>query len=195
MIRMRSSFSQFRTTRAQTIFILGAPLLVAAVLLWTGQIWSVPGYLSLLFVAAIARLWGLRAALVAMTAMGMLLWFFFFPLLFSDRTQMFYILRLALFVTVSTIIVLIILQKDEAEERYRKLVDLSPDAIGIVDEEGRLLFANASMLRMLGATTANQVVGHDVLEFIHPDEREAARPRVAAIMRGERVEWTEERWR
>src|ERR1044072_2602943 len=138
---MRSTFSQLRTTRAQTLFLVCAPVLVAAVLLWSGQIWTVPGYLSLLFVASIARLWGLRAALIAMVVMGILLWFGFFPMFFPGRPQMFYILRLALFGTVSTIIALIILQKDEAEERYRKLVDLSPDAIAIVDGERCVLFA------------------------------------------------------
>lgn len=171
------------------------PALVAAVLLWSGQIWTVPGYLSVLFVAAIARLWGLRAALVAMVVLGILLWFGFLPFLFPDRGQTFYILRLALFVTMSTIIVLIILQKDEAEERYRKLVDLAPDAIVILSEEGRILFANPSMIRTVGAVRDDQVVGHDVFEFMHPDEREAARQRIATLMRGDRVGWTEARWK
>src|SRR5690348_670356 len=150
------SFSQFRKPRAQTIFLLSMPIVVATVLLWTGQIWTVPGYVSVLFVAAVARLRGLQAAIMTMVALGILLWFGIFPLLFPGRPQLFYILRLVLFVTVSTIIALIILQKDEAEERYRKLVDLAPDAIGIVDEEGRILFANPAMLRMLGATAADQ---------------------------------------
>lgn len=171
------------------------PVLIAAVLLWSGQIWTVPGYLSLLFVAVIARLWGLRAALVAMVVLGILLWFGFLPYLFPGRGQTFYILRLALFVTMSTIIVLIILQKDEAEERYRKLVDLSPDAIAIIDEEARVLFANLSMLRMVGAATDDQVVGHALIEFIQPDDREDARQRIATLMRGDRVGWAEVRWR
>ena len=80
-------------------------------------------------------------------------------------------------------------------ERYRKLVDLSPDAIAILDEEGRILFANVSMVRMVGAATDDQVVGHQVAEFILPDEREASRRRIATLMRGERVDWSEARWK
>jgi len=191
---MRSPFSQFRGLRAQTIFLLSMPLLVAGVLLWSGQIGSVPGYLSLLFVAAIARLWGLRIALIATVIMGFMLWFGFFPMFFPGRPQMFYILRIVLFSTGSIIIALIILQKDEAEERYRKLVDLAPDAIAIVDEEGRILFANDSMVRMVGAAAQDHVVGHELAEFILPEERHEAQQRIAALMRGDRVGWDEVRW-
>jgi PAS domain S-box-containing protein len=192
---MQPPFSQFGGHRAQTIFILSIPALLAAVLLWSGQIWTVPGYVSLVFVAAIARVWGLRAALVAVVAEGTLLWFVFFPLLLPGRAQMFYNTRLALFVTVSTIIVFIILQKDEAEERYRKLVDLAPDAIGIFDEDGRILFANPSMIRMVGAATDDQVVGHHITEFVPPEQRENARERIATLVRGDRVGWKEVPWR
>jgi len=65
----------------------------------------------------------------------------------------------------------------DSEERYRRLVELSPDGIVVV-RDGHILFANSALLRMLGAQSADQVVGRRVVEFVHPDYRELVRSRL-----------------
>jgi diguanylate cyclase (GGDEF)-like protein/PAS domain S-box-containing protein len=56
----------------------------------------------------------------------------------------------------------------ESKERYRRLVDLSPDAI-IVHSEERIVYINQAGLKLLGAATAEQILGRRMLEFVHPD--------------------------
>ncbi|OPX64127.1 MULTISPECIES: PAS domain S-box protein [unclassified Methanoregula] len=62
----------------------------------------------------------------------------------------------------------------ESEERYRSLVELSPVAV-VVHSRDKILFANPEALRLVGATTQEEVVGRDILPFIHPDDRAMAR--------------------
>jgi PAS domain S-box-containing protein len=82
-----------------------------------------------------------------------------------------------------------------SEARYKALADLSPDAI-LVNKNQRWAYANASALHLLRAEHADQVLGHDPQEFIHPDFRDAARRRREAVLRGETVAnpLLEQRW-
>jgi diguanylate cyclase (GGDEF)-like protein/PAS domain S-box-containing protein len=59
----------------------------------------------------------------------------------------------------------------ESEERYRRLIELSPDAIAI-HCEGRLAFCNQAGVRMLGYDRPEEVVGRPILDFVHPDSRQ-----------------------
>jgi len=74
----------------------------------------------------------------------------------------------------------------ESEERYRSLVELAPDAI-IIQRKGRFLYANEAALRLYGAATFELLRGKDVIELIHPDERDAVRTRIRMALNGERV--------
>lgn len=65
-------------------------------------------------------------------------------------------------------------------ERYRSLLDVSPDAILVHD--GTILFINDKGLKMLGATEQEQIAGKDLLEFTHPDDRELVISRVKTMM-------------
>jgi diguanylate cyclase (GGDEF)-like protein/PAS domain S-box-containing protein len=65
----------------------------------------------------------------------------------------------------------------ELQERYRQLVELSPDAIHI-HQEGRLVFVNSACVRLFGAASAEQLLGRSLLDFIHPDQREIVRSRI-----------------
>lgn len=60
----------------------------------------------------------------------------------------------------------------ESEERYRRLVELSPDGIFVI-VEGHLVFSNDAAARILGYTSADQLVGKKVLDFIHPQHHES----------------------
>ena len=65
----------------------------------------------------------------------------------------------------------------DGEERYRSLVELSPDGIVVV-RDGRMIFANSAMLQLLGAAVPQEVVGKEVLDFVHPDYRDLVRARL-----------------
>lgn len=57
-----------------------------------------------------------------------------------------------------------------SEEQYRTLVELSPDAI-FIDCEGKLVLANRSAVVLFGAADTNELLGHNVLDLVHPDSR------------------------
>jgi len=56
----------------------------------------------------------------------------------------------------------------ESEERYRRLVDLLPDAV-VVHQDGRFVFVNAAATRLLGASAPEQLIGRPVLDFVAPE--------------------------
>ncbi len=59
----------------------------------------------------------------------------------------------------------------ENEERYRKMLALSPDAL-YVHVDGIVTFVNDAFCQMMGATGASQLIGRVALSVIHPDFRE-----------------------
>ena len=60
------------------------------------------------------------------------------------------------------------LSLQESEDRYRTLVEISPDAV-FLHREGTIIYANPAALKLLGASHSNEVIGKNVLGFIHPD--------------------------
>jgi PAS domain S-box-containing protein len=81
----------------------------------------------------------------------------------------------------------------ESEERYRALVQWSPEAI-VVSRNGRLLFLNPAALRMLGATHEDDLLGKPVLGLVHPEFQEIVRERLRTTERGDPVPRIEERF-
>ena len=56
----------------------------------------------------------------------------------------------------------------ESEDRYRALVEWSPDAV-LVHQGGKIIYANPVAGRMFGAPTTTTLVGRPILELIDPD--------------------------
>ena len=56
----------------------------------------------------------------------------------------------------------------ESEEKYRGLVENSPDAIVIYIDD-KITFINDEGLRMVGAKNREEIIGKHVLQFVHPD--------------------------
>jgi PAS domain S-box-containing protein len=82
----------------------------------------------------------------------------------------------------------------ESEERYRSLVELSPEAI-LIHAEGKIIFANTAAMKLLGATSAKEFIGKSVLDVVHPDFRDYVNERVQrAIETGETLPLTEEKF-
>ena len=74
----------------------------------------------------------------------------------------------------------------ESEERYRRLVETSPDAISVV-ENGRVRYANPAALALVGAREPGEMLGRHVLEFLADDESKTiGTRRIEAILAGER---------
>jgi len=68
----------------------------------------------------------------------------------------------------------------ESEERYRRLVEYNPAAI-LVHQKGKIVYANATALKLIGARSADEVIGRTALDFVHPDFRAIVKRRMAAI--------------
>lgn len=69
----------------------------------------------------------------------------------------------------------------ESEERYRRLVELSPDAIAI-HSGGRLVFCNRAGARLLGYDSPDEVTGRSVLDFVHPDSHAVVLERMRLLL-------------
>ena len=65
----------------------------------------------------------------------------------------------------------------ESEERFRLLVENAPEGI-FVQAEGRFLFVNPALARMLGAARPEDLIGQDVLAFIAPEYCDVVRDRI-----------------
>ena len=57
----------------------------------------------------------------------------------------------------------------ESEERYRRLVKLSPDAIYVQQDE-RIVFLNAACARLMGDAGPSQVLGRRMEDFVHEED-------------------------
>jgi diguanylate cyclase (GGDEF)-like protein/PAS domain S-box-containing protein len=56
----------------------------------------------------------------------------------------------------------------ESEERHRTLVEWSPEAIA-VHRKGEIIYANPAAIKMIGATSAQDLIGHSILRWVHAD--------------------------
>jgi PAS domain S-box-containing protein len=68
----------------------------------------------------------------------------------------------------------------QSEERYRQLVELSPEAI-IVQRDGKFLYVNPAAVRLWGAENPEDLLGTPVLDIVHPAYREATQERIQKI--------------
>ena len=74
----------------------------------------------------------------------------------------------------------------ESEQRYRTLVDWSPEALS-VHRGGRVLFVNRATVEMLGAASADELVGHPSIEIVHPAFREGVEGTVQSALDDDRA--------
>ena len=81
----------------------------------------------------------------------------------------------------------------ESEERYRRLVELSPDAI-IVHRGGEVLFVNSAGAEFFGVASPEELIGKPVMNFIHPDYRKIVGARIVRTQeKGERTDLIQEK--
>lgn len=69
----------------------------------------------------------------------------------------------------------------KSEERYHRLVELSPDAI-ILHAEGLIVFINSAGTKLLGGDKAEQFIGLPVITFVHRDSLQSVKKRITQIV-------------
>jgi PAS domain S-box-containing protein len=81
----------------------------------------------------------------------------------------------------------------KSEERYRTVIELSPDGIAVASK-GRHVFANKSLAKIFGVSDPNELLGKSLLDYIHPDYRKIVKERLdRQTKRGELVPLIEEK--
>ncbi len=71
------------------------------------------------------------------------------------------------------------------EEKYRKLISLSPIGMLIV-QEGKIVFSNDALAKTLGYEKAEDIIGKEIFSFIHPDYLQSAKERMENLFAGEK---------
>jgi len=78
----------------------------------------------------------------------------------------------------------------ESEDRYRSLVEISPDPV-ILHRNGKIVYMNPVAFRLIGASPSDAVIGKNILDFIHPDFRNVVKKNINKDLQGDRTPPTE----
>ncbi len=70
------------------------------------------------------------------------------------------------------------------KERYRQLVELSPNAV-YIQCEGKIAFVNSAGVKLFGASDAKQLLGRPVVDLVHPEYRDIVRQRIDQLKQGD----------
>jgi PAS domain S-box-containing protein len=73
----------------------------------------------------------------------------------------------------------------ESEERFRAIVETTPECVKLVSADGTLLHMNKPGLEMVGARSADEVVGKNVYDLIAPEDLDGFKAFNESICRGE----------
>ena len=69
----------------------------------------------------------------------------------------------------------------KTEASFRQLIELAPEAIGIL-RDGRFIYVNAAYVDVLGFGTAEEVMGVPIAALVHPDDVDVQRLRTTKIL-------------
>jgi PAS domain S-box-containing protein len=73
----------------------------------------------------------------------------------------------------------------ESEERFRAIVETTPECVKLVSADGTLLHMNRPGLEMVGARSADEVLGKNVYDLIAPEDRDRFKAFNESICRGD----------
>jgi|GEM_PF-3134400 len=73
----------------------------------------------------------------------------------------------------------------ESEERFRAIVETTPECVKLVSADGTLLHMNSPGLEMVGAASSDEVVGKNVYDLIAPEDRDRFKVFNESICQGE----------
>ena len=81
----------------------------------------------------------------------------------------------------------------DSEEMLRSILTYSPDAINLIDMDGTIVECNPKALELTGLTSKDDIIGHNMLEAISPDERECMMENIKELIaagNANRLEYT-----
>lgn len=70
----------------------------------------------------------------------------------------------------------------ESEERYRRMIELSPSAICLYNKRGNIVFANEKAVNLFAADQLSSLIGVNRQELIHPGSRAESEERFQALL-------------
>jgi len=79
-----------------------------------------------------------------------------------------------------------------SEEKYRKLVEIMPDGI-VVHDKGTIILANHGFAKIVGIDRHEELIGRNMLDFIHPEDRSLSLESVSHVNIGRTLALTEQR--
>ena len=71
-------------------------------------------------------------------------------------------------------------QRAETEDRYKNLLDISPDAV-YVHCEGKAVLVNEASVKLFGAKDDSELIGIEILDLVHPDDRTIVKKRISEL--------------
>ena len=81
----------------------------------------------------------------------------------------------------------------DSEEMLRSILTYSPDAINLIDMDGTIVECNPKAVELTGLTSKDDIIGHNMLEAISPDERESMMENIKELIaagNANRLEYT-----
>ncbi len=75
----------------------------------------------------------------------------------------------------------------ESEQRFREIVETTPDCVKLVAQDGTLIHMNTPGLAMIGAPSAESAIGTNVFNLIAPEDRERFRAFHERVCAGEKA--------
>jgi PAS domain S-box-containing protein len=82
----------------------------------------------------------------------------------------------------------------ESEERYRRLVELSPEAI-LVQEGDTIIYSNPAGAELLGVSTPTELIGSSIWQIVHADSWSRVREREQQVIgQGQQLDLIEEQF-
>lgn len=72
----------------------------------------------------------------------------------------------------------------ESEERYRTLVEWSPEPVIVHSAEGKIIYGNPAAHQLIGAEPTQELYGRPLFDFVHPDYHPFVRSRVQQLLAG-----------
>ena len=81
----------------------------------------------------------------------------------------------------------------EAREQFRAIVETTPECVKVVARDGTLLFMNTPGVAMVGASSAEEVIGRNIYDIIAAEDRDRFRKFNEKICGGEKDSSTRHR--
>ena len=75
----------------------------------------------------------------------------------------------------------------ESEERYKSILNASPDVITITDIEGKIIMVTNAGYSLFGYPKEAEILGHSILDFIAPQDRALALDRISQLFQGIKI--------